>query len=127
MKKYLLFMLIFLASCTSDYVLDPPPQPGIHSDDPVWVEATVKGSSKKLAINKAWRNAMLEFVKSNMSADLYNRHTGKINTYIIENWRSYALGDPESPQILQRYHNRKLQIRAHIRGELLYDIQRRLH
>ncbi|WP_372370467.1 hypothetical protein [Candidatus Uabimicrobium sp. HlEnr_7] len=126
MIKYL-FVVVFLVSCANDRVFEPGPGQEIPSSDPVWIESGAKGSSQKLAINKAWRNAMKEFVKTNMSRDLYRRNIGKIESYIIENWRSYTLGDPQTPQIIKRYHNRKIRIRAHIRGEIIYDIQRELH
>lgn len=125
MTKYILFLFVLLASCANDHILEPPHY-DTPSADPVWIESAAKGSTQKLAINKAWRNAMLQFIKENMSADLHARNIGRINSFVIENWRSYVIGDPETPQILQRYHNRKVKIRAHIRGEIIYDVQRQL-
>lgn len=85
--------------------------------DSIWLTATGKGSTPRLAIGKAWRNAMEQYLIDTINDGF--KQESRIRKFVIKNWRKYTVGAPENARILRRYNKREIYIEVHIEGALL--------
>jgi hypothetical protein len=88
--------------------------------------ATGEGATESGAITSAWHSAMLQYLKNTMSVNDFKADEKGIEHFLTENWRKYAVGDPEDPKKIKRYWNETITIQVRIKKhELLEDIEER--
>ncbi|BBM85942.1 hypothetical protein [Candidatus Uabimicrobium amorphum] len=99
-------------------------KPVENYDDGNWYVVTGKGSIPRGAIARAWRKAMLQYLKKNYDSSDFEAHENEIEQHLAENWREYTIGSADKPQIVKRFNRRQITIRVRIKEDkLLKDIR----
>jgi len=88
----------------------------------------VKGKGTKVegAIVDAWKKAMMKHLKDNLETEAYEANQNQIEDFVLNNWREYALGDPDKPKVVKKFYNRTITIMAKVDGDrLMKDVEHR--
>ncbi|BBM86464.1 hypothetical protein [Candidatus Uabimicrobium amorphum] len=105
----------------NDY--QPPVEEPVYEDDCDYIIAEGKARTKKSAITRAWREAMLKFLEDNVEYEYFEGNRNKIERFLVENWEDYTSTEPEEAIILRRFDGRRIRIKVCIeQDDLLKDI-----
>lgn len=78
-----------------------------------------EGSNAQEAIANAWSKAMQQYLQGNLNSLMLHNNKDKIALFIKNEWKKYAQGNGEKPQIVRPFANGKIIIKVQLQEKLL--------